>query len=396
MSILEPGRLKYMSAMERYDRLLTASVTEFCSLTRPGKAEASRLYELALPLLPRTSEMAKRHAAAALSEAPSAPKALVLALCDEPVEICAPLLTRSIVLSSADLLGKISQHGELHARAIARRKSLSSIVLQTLRGFNSAVIDRALELRARVDREMRDGTPAIAAAPEAIALPAIAAKPATTITGSVFAQPSATMSNSHTMAASSQSEDRLERARDELRAMMEQRQEAIARPAPAAPAKKAPEAVSIPKPAYAPPPQLRSDLSSEEWVRLATLNDKGFIETAMADALNLTLATAHNIVETVKSRNLLVAMRFIGLANGDAMRLFAALAPQLAANEQTLERIRSIYQRIDVSEARALVRNWRAEELLAIAQQARAANDLQPHVAQAEPRRRIALGEKAA
>ena len=180
MSILEPGRLKYMSAMERHDRLLTAAVTEFCSLARPGKADASRLYELAMPLLARASDTAKRHAAAALSEMPSAPKALVLALCDEPVDVCAPLLTRSIVLTSADLLGKISQHGELHARAIARRKSLSSIVLQILRGFGSAAIDRALELRARVDREMRDATPALAAAPGAGAA-SFATKPASEV-----------------------------------------------------------------------------------------------------------------------------------------------------------------------------------------------------------------------
>jgi uncharacterized protein (DUF2336 family) len=46
-------------------------------------------------------------------------------LCEEPVEIAAPLLMRSRALSDIDLIALIGRHGMGHARAIARRRDLN-------------------------------------------------------------------------------------------------------------------------------------------------------------------------------------------------------------------------------------------------------------------------------
>ncbi len=54
-----------------------------------------QLEDLAMPLLQCASTRGKRHAANALAQLEDAPRRLILALADEPVEISAPILLRS-------------------------------------------------------------------------------------------------------------------------------------------------------------------------------------------------------------------------------------------------------------------------------------------------------------
>ena len=82
------------------DDLLTASITAFCCVARPAKSDAQQLEDLAVPLLALASQRVRRHAAAALSEFPHAPKRLVLALAEDEVDISAPLLLRSPALTT--------------------------------------------------------------------------------------------------------------------------------------------------------------------------------------------------------------------------------------------------------------------------------------------------------
>lgn len=111
-------------AAGKADRLLRAAVTAFCANARPTRREAAQFDDLAGPLLAGASDETLRFVAAALSETPSAPPALVRRLADLPVEISAPLLMRSPVLSPIDLLALIARHGGAHARAIASRPGL--------------------------------------------------------------------------------------------------------------------------------------------------------------------------------------------------------------------------------------------------------------------------------
>jgi uncharacterized protein (DUF2336 family) len=135
------------------DEIATSAVEQFCRQARPLREDISRLIDLVLPLIPRLHDSSLRKMASALAIAPFAPNSLLLALCDFPVAICSPILTRCESLNGAELLAIISQYGEDHARAIARRRNLPHPVIEALRTMNSPGVDRALDLRQRVEEE---------------------------------------------------------------------------------------------------------------------------------------------------------------------------------------------------------------------------------------------------
>ncbi|MGO4835283.1 hypothetical protein AB4144_23805, partial [Rhizobiaceae sp. 2RAB30] len=105
-------------------------------MPRPSRREIAQLEDLALPLFGSVSADSKRYVAAALSEVPHAPPALVRRLSDEPVGIAAPLLIRSAVLSDIDLIVLIGRHGLPHARAIARRRNLNPTIADLARALD--------------------------------------------------------------------------------------------------------------------------------------------------------------------------------------------------------------------------------------------------------------------
>lgn len=118
------------------ERLFRAAVSAFCALPRPSRREIAQLEDLALPLFDSVSPESKRYVAAALSEIPHAPPALVRRLSNEPVGIAAPLLIRSDVLSDIDLIVLIGRHGLPHARAIGRRRNLNPTIANLVRALD--------------------------------------------------------------------------------------------------------------------------------------------------------------------------------------------------------------------------------------------------------------------
>ncbi|MFZ2101677.1 MAG: DUF2336 domain-containing protein, partial [Oricola sp.] len=132
-----------------------SAVREFCQRQRPLREDVLRLVDLVMPQLALIGDGSRRQIAAALATSDFAPKTLLLALCDFPLAVCSPILTRSALLNDAELLAIISQHGEEHARAIARRTQLSIPVISALRSLKSEAVDRGLDLRKRLD----DGLP---------------------------------------------------------------------------------------------------------------------------------------------------------------------------------------------------------------------------------------------
>ena len=125
-------------AAGKADRLLRAAVTAFCAAARPTRRDAAQFDDLAVPLIGAASEETLRFTAAVLSESPYAPPALVRRLADLPVEISAPLLVRSPVLTAIDLLALIARHGAPHARAIAGRPGLDRRILMLIRTLDAA------------------------------------------------------------------------------------------------------------------------------------------------------------------------------------------------------------------------------------------------------------------
>lgn len=126
-----PNTASYRSA-GKADRLLRAAVTSFCSIARPTRRETAQIDDLAAPLIAGASGETLRFVAAALSETPFAPPSLMRRLADLPVEISAPLLLRSPILTPIDLLALIGRHGSVHARAIAARPGLDERIVRLI------------------------------------------------------------------------------------------------------------------------------------------------------------------------------------------------------------------------------------------------------------------------
>lgn len=111
----------------------------FCSLTRPTRREIIQLDQLAHPLFDKVSAETRRYVAAALSDSQHAPRELARRLAAQPVDISAPLLMRSPVLTDVDLVGLIARHGLSHARVIARRRDLNPAIARLVMALSAAI-----------------------------------------------------------------------------------------------------------------------------------------------------------------------------------------------------------------------------------------------------------------
>lgn len=143
-------------AASKADRLLRAAVVAFCANARPTRREAAQFDDLCGPLLTSASEETLRFMAATLSESPFAPPTLMRRLADLPVEISAPLLMRSPVLTPIDLLALIARHGISHARVIARRADLDQrirLIIRTLESADKNTTSPALQKSAEATRD---------------------------------------------------------------------------------------------------------------------------------------------------------------------------------------------------------------------------------------------------
>jgi uncharacterized protein (DUF2336 family) len=125
---------------DKAERLFRASISAYCCLSYPTRAEAQQLEDLALPLYNAVSSETLRYVAAALSECVLPPPALIARLCEEAPEISAPLLIRTSSLSDVDLIALIARKGVGHARVIARRARLHPTI---------AALAATLERKAR-------------------------------------------------------------------------------------------------------------------------------------------------------------------------------------------------------------------------------------------------------
>lgn len=289
----------------RAERLVRAAVTAFCSLTRPSRNEIAQLDDLAMPLYDQLSVETRRYMAAALSECEYAPALLVRRLCDDDVEIAAPLLIRSSLLREIDLVALIGRHGLPHARVIARRPDLDSTI---------AALVRALEI------------PSMKIAAEKT-LPQVA-------------EPAPEQRAGSGQAA--------EETRDRLRMMMR----------PAGSERKTAgesETVAIHWPSH---PGLFDKLRSTALTGVA-----GLFQTALADALGIGFHQARSITETQTDKHLILALRALDLAPSDAFLLAAATFPTRYPRPEAIRRFLEEFELVHRDKARDAVRSWKAETI---------------------------------
>jgi uncharacterized protein (DUF2336 family) len=285
------------------ERLFRAAVSAFCSLTRPSRREIAQLEDLTLPLFNEVSVESRRYVAAALSECEYAPTALVRRLAEEPVEIAAPLLTRSNALSDIDLIALIGRHGLPHARAIARRKELHPTIADLIR-----VLERPTLVRTRAPETVTKLTP----------------------------RPDSVAKADSDRAASGEA---AENARRRLRSMM--------RPAGDA-------------------ADVNTFLGQPAYVRLretALTGNAAFFQTALADALDIDFATARWVTGQSGYAALLAALRALDLSEDRAFLIAVAVYPGAFPHPQAIRQFLDRYRLLRREAALDKVRAWKAETL---------------------------------
>ncbi|MFN4272161.1 MAG: hypothetical protein ACK4F5_05065 [Aliihoeflea sp.] len=175
MSSIELSRLPAYRRQGSQERLLRAAIYAFCSLPRPSRREIAQLDDLALPLIEKSSTETRRYVAAALSECVDVPLGVVRRLCDEPVEVSAPLLMKRRELCDIDLIALIGRHGMAHARAIGMRRDLHPRIanlISTLEKIDATATEaptnpgkKGEEVRAKLRTMMESAQTADAPAP---------------------------------------------------------------------------------------------------------------------------------------------------------------------------------------------------------------------------------------
>lgn len=277
-------------------------MSAFCSLTRPSRREIAQLEDLTLPLFDSVSVESRRYVAAALSECEYAPTALVRRLCEEPVDVCAPLLVRSRALSDIDLIALIGRHGLPHARAIARRKDLNPTIAQLIKALEKPTLVRVRQPEpiAEVAGDSAESAPTAPSPPK---LPGSAA----------------------------------ENARRRLRSMM------VAEG----------EATSVnPFVGLATYGKLRET---------ALTGNAAFFQTALADALDIDFSTARALTEQSSYLSLLAALRALDLSEDRAFLITVAVYPREFPHPQAIRIFLDRYRLLHHEAALEKLRGWKAE-----------------------------------
>lgn len=306
------------SAHHKTDDLLAAAVAGFTSLTRPGRYESQQFEDLALPLLETATPRARRQVSAILAQHDVAPRKLVLALANDSIEVAAPLLLRSPVLTTADLIDITGQHGLSHARIIARRQPVDPLLLPILEGFDDPLISQTLT-----------------------AEPVISTAPAAKETSIAEVQ------EAHYVSA----------------APVNKRVESK----PAAPIRTAPPASVQSLPAHnLSALSLSSCLQparAEYLIDMALLIDGNMFRTALADALDVSYARAETIIGSWPNSQLPLALKAIGLTAQDTYLILTAVLGTIHGEREQLREFVHIYRSISPEQAAAAVRRWKADDM---------------------------------
>ncbi len=291
-------------AQHRSEQLFRASVSAFCSLTRPSKAETAQFRELATALFDKVSGEAKRFASATLSDLSAAPVELVQLLASQPIDIAAPLLARSPLLKPSDFVRIVERHGADHARAIARRSDIDPSIRALLELF----VERAQTVAQSDATTKEDSQTAVPKPEKAAPEPGMAA----------------------------------EAVRAQLRAAVTTK-----------PAVPAPERQPVPD---APRAVLVSRLRPT-----ALAGNRAFFQTALADALGVRFAVAGTIITAPGYSSLLTALRGIGLRVEDAFLIVAAVYPDQFTSTDSIRLFVERYRLLSVDAALDRIDDWLAQ-----------------------------------
>lgn len=302
------------SVHHKTDDLLAAAVAGFTSLTRPGRYESQQFEDLALPLLETATPRARRQVSAILAQHDVAPRRLVLALANDNIEVAAPLLLRSPVLTTSDLTEITGKHGLSHARIIARRQPVDPLLVPMLESFDDAVISQSLIAEP------------ILTAPQAV---------------EDIKEPD--VQNMHYTSSAP-----------------------VHKPIPVKEVRNVPHQAQTLKAHDLSTMQITSHLRpalAEYLIDMALLIDNNMFRTALADALDVTYARASTIIGTWPNSQLPLALKAIGLTAQDTYLILTAVLGTIHGEREQLREFVHIYRSISTEQASAAVRRWKADDM---------------------------------
>ena len=125
---------------------LAASVAKMCLESRSDltERELTLTFEILRMLIDKVEVEVRRNISDYLSERIDVPKDLIAFLANDTVHVAYPILRNSKLLTDADLIRLISDHGHGHAMAIATRSDLAEPVSAILVAMNDDLIDTTL------------------------------------------------------------------------------------------------------------------------------------------------------------------------------------------------------------------------------------------------------------
>lgn len=308
------------SANHKTDDLLAAAVAGFTSLTRPGRYESQQFEDLALPLLETATQRAKRQVSAILAQHDAAPRKLVLALAHDNIEVSAPLLLRSPVLKTTDLMDIIGTNGLSHARIIARRQPVDPLLLPLLENLDDEIINQALYAEQPLPV-----TPVVTEVKE----PEIQSMHYASTTR----KPSPDISATSAPFRSANS------------------QQPVSQPLAAH------DLGTLSLATY-----LRPALA-EHLIDMALLIDNGMFRTALADALDVSYLRAETIIGTWPNSQLPLALKALGLTAQDTYLILTAVLGTIHGEREQLRQFVHIYRSISPEQAAAAVKRWKSDDM---------------------------------
>lgn len=291
------------SGRDKNDRLFTAAVSAYCSITRPTRNDAHQLEKLVLPLIKHASPESRRYACAALSETKLVSRPLAIALCDDKAELCAPLLMNADCFQESDLISLLGRHGVPHAKIIARRKILHPVIRDLLIALGDQTVSDILNKRVTEGTNDKH----VAKAPERSIAKGM----------------------------------REEAVREHLRSIMA--------------ASKYHDDTSM----GTKPSEALAKLIAR--LRSTALSDNpAFFQTALADALNINFPLARSITETDSHERLTIALRALEVPDSEAYLLTSALFPSVSHGPEAIEGFLKDFNELDEISAQDKIHAWKA------------------------------------
>ncbi|MGI9351973.1 MAG: DUF2336 domain-containing protein [Rhizobiaceae bacterium] len=111
---------------------LVDQAEQFSLLKRPGADEVSKLREFFYALVGKTGKEQRRRVSIALARCVYTPRAILIFLALDEIDIASPILLFSPVLKDSDLLNILEKAQLDHARVIARRDNIGDKVIRSL------------------------------------------------------------------------------------------------------------------------------------------------------------------------------------------------------------------------------------------------------------------------